>query len=69
MPPPRTAALPDLLTVREVAELCAVRPGTVYEWVATSGFRTSSSAAPPLAQSGSVAPTWSRGSRPAVERR
>ena len=35
MPPPRTAALPDLLTVRQVAELCAVRPGTVYEWVAT----------------------------------
>lgn len=35
MPPTRTEALPDLLTVREVAELCAVRPGTVYEWVAT----------------------------------
>lgn len=27
---------PDqLLTVREVAALCNVRPGTVYEWVAT----------------------------------
>jgi excisionase family DNA binding protein len=27
--------LPELVTVRDVAKLCHVKTGTVYEWVAT----------------------------------
>jgi excisionase family DNA binding protein len=32
---PPAEDLPELVTVRDVAELCHVKPGTVYEWVAT----------------------------------